>query len=253
MTRGELHTLLADVSSGAVTAEAAQSRLLQYLRQAPFEDLGFARVDHHRALRQGCPEVVFGPGKTPAQIAAIAERIVSEGHSLLVTRTDRQAFEAVLERVTTAKFHELARTITLALGELPPGRGTVVVAAAGTADLPVAEEAAVSAELMGNAVDRLYDVGVAGIHRLLSEHARLTAARVIIAVAGMEGALPSVIGGLVSVPVIAVPTSVGYGASFGGLTALMAMLNSCASGVSVVNIDNGFGAAAVASAINHLD
>jgi NCAIR mutase (PurE)-related protein len=253
MTRAELHTLLADVSSGAVTPETAQSRLLQYLRQAPFEDLGFARVDHHRALRQGCPEVVFGPGKTPAQIAAIAERIVGEGHSLLVTRTDRHAFEAVLERVTTAKFHELARTITLALGELPPGRGTVVIAAAGTADLPVAEEAAVSAELMGNTVDRLYDVGVAGIHRLLSEHARLTSARVIIAVAGMEGALPSVIGGLVSVPVIAVPTSVGYGASFGGLTALLAMLNSCASGVSVVNIDNGFGAAAVASAINHLD
>ncbi len=253
MTRAELHTLLADVRSGALTTDAAQDRLLQYLRQAPFEDLGFARVDHHRALRQGCPEVIFGPGKTPAQIAAIAERIVAEGHSLLVTRTDRQAFEAVSANVTRAKFHELARTITLALGEIPPGRGTVVVAAAGTADLAVAEEAAVSAELMGNTVDRLYDVGVAGIHRLLAEHGRLTAARVIIAVAGMEGALPSVIGGLVSVPVIAVPTSVGYGASFGGLTALMAMLNSCASGVSVVNIDNGFGAAAVASAINHLD
>jgi NCAIR mutase (PurE)-related protein len=252
MTRAELHALLADVSSGTLSIDAAQDRLLQYLRQAPFEDLGFARVDHHRALRQGCPEVIFGPGKTPAQVAAIAERIVAEGHSLLVTRTDRQAFEAVLARITTAKFHELARTITLALGELPPGRGTIVVAAAGTADLPVAEEAAVSAELMGNTVDRLYDVGVAGIHRLLAEHGRLTAARVIIAVAGMEGALPSVIGGLVSVPVIAVPTSVGYGTSFGGLTALMAMLNSCASGVSVVNIDNGFGAAAVASSINHL-
>jgi NCAIR mutase (PurE)-related protein len=253
MTRADLQALLVDVGSGALTPEAAQDRLLQYLRQAPFEDLGFARVDHHRALRQGFPEVVFGSGKTPEQIATIAERIVAAGHSLLVTRTDRHAFEAVAARVTTAQFHELARTITLALGELPPGRGTVVVAAAGTADLPVAEEAAVSAELMGNVVDRLYDVGVAGIHRLLAEHARLAAARVIIAVAGMEGALPSVIGGLVSVPVIAVPTSVGYGASFGGLTALMAMLNSCASGVSVVNIDNGFGAAAVASAINHLD
>jgi NCAIR mutase (PurE)-related protein len=253
MTRAELQTILVDVGSGALTPEAAHDRLLQYLRQAPFEDLGFARVDHHRALRQGVPEVVFGPGKTPAQIAAIAERIVAAGHSLLVTRTDRHAFEAVSARVATAKFHEVARTITLALGELAPGRGTVVIAAAGTADLPVAEEAAVSAELMGNLVDRLYDVGVAGIHRLLAEHARLAAARVIIAVAGMEGALPSVIGGLVSVPVIAVPTSVGYGASFGGLTALMAMLNSCASGVSVVNIDNGFGAAAVASAINHLD
>jgi NCAIR mutase (PurE)-related protein len=253
MTRADLAHLLGGVRSGALTPEVAQDRLLQYLRQAPFEDLGFARVDHHRALRQGCPEVVFGPGKTPDQIAAIAERLVAAGHSLLVTRTDRQAFEAVAARLTTAKFHELARTITLALGELPPGRGTITIAAAGTADLPVAEEAAVSAELMGNVVDRLYDVGVAGIHRLLAEHARLTAARVIIAVAGMEGALPSVIGGLVSVPVIAVPTSVGYGASFGGLTALMAMLNSCASGVSVVNIDNGFGAAAVASAINHLD
>jgi len=253
MTRADLQALLADVSSGALTPEAAHDRVFQFLRQAPFEDLGFARVDHHRAIRQGVPEVVFGPGKTPEQIAGIAERIVAAGHSLLVTRTDRQAFEAVSARVTTANFHELARTITLALGELPRGRGTLVVAAAGTADLPVAEEAAVSAELMGNIVDRLYDVGVAGIHRLLAEHARLAAARVIIAVAGMEGALPSVIGGLVSVPVIAVPTSVGYGASFGGLTALMAMLNSCASGVSVVNIDNGFGAAAVASAINHLD
>jgi NCAIR mutase (PurE)-related protein len=253
MTRAELLRLLSEVRSGALRPEAAHDQLLQYLRQAPFEDLGFARVDHHRALRQGCPEVVFGPGKTPEQIAAIASRIVAAGHSLLVTRTDRRAFDAVSAQVTEAKFHDLARTITLALGELPSGRGSIVVAAAGTADLPVAEEAAVSAELMGNAVDRVYDVGVAGLHRLLAEHARLTAARVIIAVAGMEGALPSVIGGLVSVPVIAVPTSVGYGASFGGLTALMAMLNSCASGVSVVNIDNGFGAAAVASAINHLD
>ena len=159
----------------------------------------------------------MGLERRPNQIAAIAERIVAAGHSLLVTRTDRAAFEAVSARLAEAKFHELARTITLALGELPPGRGTIVVAAAGTADLPVAEEAAVSAELMGNAVDRLYDVGVAGLHRLLAEHARLTAARVIIVVAGMEGALPSVVGGLVSVPVIAVPTSVGYGASFGGV------------------------------------
>jgi len=252
MTSAELSSLLGDVGSGAIAPEEAHRRLLQVLRQAPFEDLGFARVDHHRALRQGCPEVVFGPGKSPDQIAAISERIVAEGHSLLVTRTTKEAFEAVSARLTKAKFHELARTITLPAGELPPGRGTIVVAAAGTADLPVAEEAAVSAELMGNTVDRVYDVGVAGLHRLLAEHARLISARVIIVVAGMEGALPSVIGGLVAVPVIAVPTSVGYGASFGGLTALMAMLNSCASGVSVVNIDNGFGAAAVASSINHL-
>jgi NCAIR mutase (PurE)-related protein len=214
--------------------------------------LGFAQVDHHRAVRQGCPEVVFGPGKTPKQVAAIAERIVGQGHSLLVTRTDHATFDVVSERLAEAKFHELARTITLPLGELPAGRGVIVIAAAGTADLPVAEEAAVCAELMGNTVDRVYDVGVAGIHRLLAAQPRLAAARVIIVVAGMEGALPSVVGGLVDVPVIAVPTSVGYGASFNGLTALLAMLNSCASGIAVVNIDNGFGAAAMASAINHL-
>ena len=253
MKRQDLQSLLADVRSGAVTPDAAHQRILQYLRQAPFEDLGYARVDHHRATRQGLPEVIFGPGKTPNQIAGIAERIVAAGHSLLVTRTDRAAYDAVAARLAEAKFHDLARTITLPLGDLTPGRGTVLVAAAGTADLPVAEEAAVSAELMGNTVDRLYDVGVAGLHRLLAEHERLLSARVIIAVAGMEGALPSVVGGLVAAPVIAVPTSVGYGASFGGITALLAMLNSCASGVSVVNIDNGFGAAAIANSINHLD
>jgi hypothetical protein len=252
MNPQDLQTLLAAVRAGVVTPEAAQERILQVLRQAPFEDLGFARIDHHRALRQGCPEVVFGPGKTPAQVAAIAERIVAAGHSLLVTRTDRAAYDAVVARVPEANFHEVARTITLALGEIPPGRGTILVAAAGTADLPVAEEAAICAELMGNSVDRLYDVGVAGLHRLLAAHDRLTGARVLIVVAGMEGALPSVVGGLVASPVIAVPTSVGYGASFSGLTALLAMLNSCASGVSVVNIDNGFGAASIASAINHL-
>ena len=164
MTSAELSSLLGDVGSGAIAPEEAHRRLLQVLRQAPFEDLGFARVDHHRALRQGCPEVVFGPGKSPDQIAAISERIVAEGHSLLVTRTTKEAFEAVSARLTKAKFHELARTITLPAGELPPGRGTIVIAAAGTADLPVAEEAAVSAELMGNTVDRVYDVGVAGLH-----------------------------------------------------------------------------------------
>ena len=252
MTRSELASLLSEVRTGTIAPDAAQQRILQFLRQAPFEDLGFAQVDHHRTVRQGCPEVIFGPGKTPNQVAAIAERIVAHGHSLLVTRTDHAAFDAVSAKLPEAKFHELARTITLALGELTQGRGTVVIAAAGTADLPVAEEAAVSAELMGNCVDRIYDVGVAGIHRLLAAQSRLTAARVIIVVAGMEGALPSVVGGLVDVPVIAVPTSVGYGASFGGVTALLAMLNSCASGVAVVNIDNGFGAAAMASAINHL-
>ncbi|HXW07286.1 MAG TPA: nickel pincer cofactor biosynthesis protein LarB [Vicinamibacterales bacterium] len=235
-----------------LTPEAAHDRILQFVRQAPFEDLGFARVDHHRSVRQGFPEVIFGPGKTPGQVAGIAARIVTAGHSLLVTRTDREVFEAVAAQVPDAEFNDVARTITRESPITPRGHGTILVAAAGTADLPVAEEAAVSARVMGNTVDRLFDVGVAGLHRLLAEHGRLAGARVVIVVAGMEGALPSVIGGLVSVPVIAVPTSIGYGASFGGLTALLAMLNSCASGVAVVNIDNGFGAASIASAINHL-
>lgn len=252
MNYARLRALLDEVASGALTPEAGQAALLQYLRQTAVEDLGFARVDHHRSVRQGFPEVVFGQGKTPAQIAAISERIVAAGHNLLVTRTTADAHAAVAAHLPEASFNALARTITLRSMEMPPGRGTIVVAAAGTADLPVAEEAAISAEIMGNRVDRVYDVGVAGLHRLLAEHARLVAAHVIIVAAGMEGALPSVIGGLVSVPVVAVPTSIGYGASLGGLTALFAMLNSCASGVSVVNIDNGFGAAAVASAINHL-
>jgi NCAIR mutase (PurE)-related protein len=195
---------------------------------------------------------VLGLGKTPAQIAAIAERIVSAGHSLLVTRTTLEAFDAIREVVPRAVFHGEAGAVTFAQGEIPRGHGTLLVACAGTSDLPVAEEAVVTAELMGNTVDRLYDVGVAGLHRLLHEQERLQRARVLIVVAGMEGALPSVIGGLVSVPVIAVPTSVGYGASFNGIAALLGMLNSCASGVAVVNIDNGFGAACLASRINHL-
>ena len=252
MNGSDIRAILDDVQAQRLTPEQAHRRVLQFLRQAPFEDLGFARVDHHRSLRQGFPEVVFGSGKTPDQIAAIAERIVAAGHSLLVTRTDARAFDTVRQKVPDAAFHELARTITRPM-PCPPGKGIVVVAAAGTADLPVAEEAAVTAEIMGNQVDRVYDVGVAGLHRLLAEHQRLMSARVIIVVAGMEGALPSVVGGLVDVPVIAVPTSVGYGASFGGLSALLGMLNTCASGVSVVNIDNGFGAAAIASSINHLD
>lgn len=252
MNRPQLRALLDDVRSGALTPEAAQDRILQVLRQAPYEDIGFARVDHHRSVRQGFPEVVFGQGKTPGQIAGIAEKIIAAGHNLLVTRTTAEAFAAVLRQVPDAVFHDEARAITRRTCAAPPGKGTIVIAAAGTADLPVAEEAAVTAEIMGNAVDRLYDVGVAGLHRLLSEHARLTSARVVIVAAGMEGALPSVVGGLVDVPVIAIPTSIGYGSSFGGLTPLLAMLNSCASGVSVVNIDNGFGAAAIASSINHL-
>lgn len=253
MNRQQIRALLDEVRAGLVTPEAAQDRFLQVLSQQPFEDLGFARVDHQRNVRQGFPEVIFGQGKTAAQVAAIAARIAAAEHTVLVTRTTREAHQAVLEQLPGAVYHELARCITFDRHKAPRGRGTILVAAAGTADLPVAEEAAITAETMGNTVDRLYDVGVAGLHRLLKEHARLTAARVIVVVAGMEGALPSVVGGLVDVPVVAVPTSVGYGASFGGLTALLAMLNSCATGISVVNIDNGFGAAAIASSINHLE
>ena len=253
MNRQQIRALLDDVRDGILTPEVAQERVLQVLSQKPFEDLGFARVDHQRNVRQGFPEVIFGQGKTPAQIAGIGARIAAAGYTVLVTRTTAEAYQAVLKELPDAVYHELARCITRESQATPRGRGTILIAAAGTADLPVAEEAAVTAEVMGNTVDRLYDVGVAGLHRLLAEHRRLTAARVIVVVAGMEGALPSVIGGLVDVPVVAVPTSVGYGASFGGLTALLAMLNSCATGISVVNIDNGFGAAAIASSINHLD
>jgi NCAIR mutase (PurE)-related protein len=252
MTPAELLAILDAVARGELQIEAAQTRVLAALRLQPFEDLGFARVDHHRPIRQGFPEVVLGLGKTPAQIAAISAEIVRRGSTLLVTRAGHAAFEAVRTVVPGATYHEEAALIVLKQEDVPAGRGTILVAAAGTSDLPVAEEAACSAELMGNVVERVYDVGVAGLHRLLSEHARLSSARVIIVVAGMEGALPSVIGGLVNVPVIAVPTSIGYGASFGGIAALLGMLNSCSAGVSVVNIDNGFGAAAVASAINHL-
>ena len=252
MNASDLERLLVQVRAAQIDVAAASRQILDALRRAPLEDLGFARVDTHRELRQGFPEVILGIGKTPEQIASIAERIVARGQPLLVTRATDAAYEAVRAVAPGAVYHEGARAITLAQGSILPGRGTVVIACAGTSDLPVAEEAVVTAELMGNVVDRMYDVGVAGIHRVLREHARLQSARVIIVVAGMEGALPSVIAGLVAVPVIAVPTSIGYGASFGGIAALLGMLNSCANGVAVVNIDNGFGAACVASAINHL-
>ncbi len=250
MTPGEIRALLEGVRAGTLEAGAAENRLLAELRQQPYEDLGFARVDHHRAVRQGFPEVVLGLGKTPAQIAEISARIAERDAPLLVTRASAEAWEAVRTRVPGTEYHELARAITLKR-PLPRAAGVVAVASAGTSDLPVAEEAAVTADLMGNDVQRIYDVGVAGIHRVLAERDRLASARVIIVVAGMEGALPSVIAGLVSVPVIAVPTSIGYGASFGGLAALLGMLNTCANGVAVVNIDNGFGAGCMASLINH--
>ena len=252
MTKLDLQKLLEGVRGGTVDPAAAADQIASAMRSAPFEDLGFARVDTHRAMRQGFPEVILGLGKTAAQISAIAERIVGRGQSLLVTRAQPDVFAAVRTVVPNAEYHAEARAITYSQGEVEPGKGTIIVSCAGTSDLPIAEEAAITARMMGNTIERLYDVGVAGIHRILSEHKRLQQARVIIVVAGMEGALPSVVAGLVSVPVIAVPTSIGYGASFGGIAALLGMLNSCANGVSVVNIDNGFGAGAIASLINHL-
>jgi pyridinium-3,5-biscarboxylic acid mononucleotide synthase len=248
----QLRDLLDQVARGEIDAGVAHEQLLETLRARPYEDLGFARVDHHRSVRQGFPEVILGLGKTPAQIAGIAAEIVRSGSTLLITRATEPAWDAVRAAVPGATYYADAAVITFRQQDVTPGRGTILIAAAGTSDLPVAEEAARTAELMGNDICRLYDVGVAGLHRLLGEQQRLGSARVIIVVAGMEGALPSVIAGLVSAPVIAVPTSVGYGASFGGIAALLGMLNSCASGVSVVNIDNGFGAATIASAINHL-
>ena len=222
---------------------------LERLRHLPYEDLGFASLDHHRALRKGFPEVVLGEGKTPEQVAAIAERLAANSDRLLVTRASIDMYRAVKERVPDAAYHATARTITLDRSN-DPRRPGVAVCCAGTSDVPVAEEAAVTAELMGSAVDRMFDVGVAGLHRLLDKLERLRAAKALVVVAGMEGALPSVVAGLVSAPVIAVPTSIGYGASFRGLAPLLAMLNACAAGVAVVNIDNGFGAGYLAAVIN---
>jgi NCAIR mutase (PurE)-related protein len=246
--RERVLALLQQVADGSLGADAALDRLAL----DPVESLGFATIDHHRALRQGYPEVIFGPGKTVEQCVRIAERIAERGEGFLVTRTDAAQRSALVERFPACDADDVARTAWLAPVEPPAtGRGTVLVVTAGTSDLPVAEEAAVTARALGNCVERVTDVGVAGIHRLLARGDALSAAAVVIVVAGMDGALPSVVGGLVRVPVIAVPTSVGYGASFGGLAALLTMLNSCAAGVTVVNIDNGFGAAVAASRITH--
>jgi len=240
--------LFEDVRRGVVTPDDAVARL----RHLPFEDLGFAKVDHHRALRAGMPEVIFCERKTPAQVAAIFAKLAKHEGNVLATRADEKQFAAVKKKVRGAEYRPLARAIVLERDQQKYGKGIITVVSAGTGDIPVAEEAVVTAELMGNEVHHLYDVGVAGVHRLLANREVLAKARVLIVCAGMEGALPSVVGGLVGVPVIAVPTSVGYGASFKGLTALLGMMNSCASNVSVVNIDNGFGAGYVASLINRL-
>jgi len=241
---------LRQILSGVKSGEASLEDALAQLVNLPYEELGFAKIDHHRALRRGFPEVVFGPGKTPEQVAAIAERLASTSNQVLVTKVEPEYFDAMRERVPDAEYHPVARAITVNRAEKASPRPGIMVVCGGTADIPIAEEAALTAELMGNAVERSYDVGVAGVHRLLNHLPRLRQAKVVVAVAGMEGALPSVVSGLVAVPVIAVPTSVGYGASFGGLAPLLAMLNSCSAGVSVVNIDNGFGAGYLAALIN---
>lgn len=248
MNRLQIETLLKEVSDGRTSVDDALGRL----RDLPFEDLGFAKLDHHRSLRTGMPEVIFAAGKTTAQVATIFTHMAHAGGNVLATRASREAFNAVSSAVPGAVYHEAARAIVLAQAPVSPGKGTVAVVCAGTSDLPVAEEAAVTARLTGNEVELIADVGVAGIHRLLAQKHSLQTARVLIVCAGMEGALPTVVAGLVNAPVIAVPTSVGYGASFGGAAALLGMLNTCAPNVSVVNIDNGFGAACIASLINHL-
>ena len=248
MTPDSIRKLFEQVKKGKLSPDDA----VQRLRHLPFEDLGFAKVDHHRPLRAGMPEVIFGQGKTPRQVAEIFARLARHGRNVLVTRASEEQFAAVQRKFRGAEYHPLGRAITLQRDRKKIGKGTIAVVSAGTSDIPVAEEAVVTAELMGNDVEHVYDVGVAGIHRLLASREMLARARVVIVCAGMEGALPSVVAGLISAPVIAVPTSVGYGASFQGLTALLGMMNSCASNVTVVNIDNGFGAGYVASIINRM-
>ncbi len=247
MTRERLEKLLRDLQAGRLSRSTALDRL----RTLPYEDLGFASVDHHRSLRQGFPEVIFCEGKTRAQVVAIARGLLKKGGPLLATRATADAAKALKKLDRRAQYHELARTVVVQ-PKKPALKGDILIVTAGTADVPVAEEARVTAEVMGSRVETLYDVGVAGIHRVLGRHERIRRARVLVVVAGMDGVLPSVVGGLVDRPVIAVPTSRGYGASFGGLAALLTMLNSCAAGVGVMNIDNGFGAGVLAHRINML-
>jgi NCAIR mutase (PurE)-related protein len=249
MNVDHLKRLLEKVQSGKIKVE----RALQELKILPFEDIGCATIDHHRSLRQGAPETIFGEGKTAAQVLSIMKKMQEKGNNILVTRLSREKVAPIKRAFSKAQYYPQSRALTLVNHPVKiVGKGTILVVCAGTSDIPVAEEAIVTVKMMGNRVEHLYDVGVAGIHRLMSQKEKLMSAHVLIVVAGMEGALPSVVGGLVDRPVIAVPTSVGYGSNLGGFTALLAMLNSCASGISVVNIDNGYGAAHVASLINRL-
>jgi NCAIR mutase (PurE)-related protein len=247
MDEAYIKKLLEDVKAGSIDVSEAADKL----KKLPYDDMGFVKIDNHRKLRKGCGEVIYCAGKTPEQNAQIFEKMLETNSSVLGTRANETIYEAVRERVSDAVYHEKAKAITVHRGDKVPLVGKIVIATGGTSDIPVAEEAAVTAEFMGNNVVRLYDVGVAGIHRLLMNTDKLMDANVIIAIAGMEGALASVVAGLANCPVIAVPTSVGYGANFGGLSALLTMINSCASGIAVVNIDNGFGAGYIASMINH--
>ncbi|HLK18200.1 MAG TPA: nickel pincer cofactor biosynthesis protein LarB [Bryobacteraceae bacterium] len=248
MDQEQLRGLLESVRSGSVNVDAALDRM----RHMPFEDLGYAKLDHHRALRHGLTEVIFGKGKTPEQVAGIAARLLDKSSNLLITRANESIAQGLKAHYPEVEYFALSGAVRIWRDRTIRGKGKLAVICAGTSDIPVAEEAQVTAEVMGNDVDPIYDVGVAGIHRLLAHSERLAEARVVVVAAGMEGALPSVVGGLVSAPVIAVPTSVGYGASFQGVAALLGMLNSCASNVTVVNIDNGFGAGYVAALINRL-
>ncbi|MEE8423753.1 MAG: nickel pincer cofactor biosynthesis protein LarB [Thermodesulfobacteriota bacterium] len=249
MNVNQLKKLLTKLKDGEIDVEG----VLEDLKKLPYEDMGFAILDSHRHLRQGFPEVILGDGKEPSQIIALMEKMASNEENILVTRIGEDKVKLIRKRFKEIEYNSQSRTVTLLTHNIEmKGKGEVLVMSAGTSDIPVAEEAVVTLEIMGNKVDKLYDVGVAGIHRLFDKKDRLFSARVIIVVAGMEGALPSVVGGLVDKPVIAVPTSVGYGANFGGITPLLSMINSCAAGVTVVNIDNGFGAAYAASLINRL-
>lgn len=249
MNPRKLEDLLKRVKLGKTSVEQA----ITQLKSLPFEDLGYARVDHHRSLRKGFPEVIWGEGKSSNQVLSIMKEMKNKGQNVLITRLDEKKAKDIQKAFPKCRYSSRSKVLTYLIHPVrSEGKGTILVITAGTTDIPVAEEAVITAQFMGNQVETLYDVGVAGIHRLLSERERLEGARVLVVVAGMEGALPSVVGGLVDRPVIAVPTSVGYGTSFGGITALLAMLNSCASGVAVVNIDNGFGAGYMASLMNRI-
>lgn len=244
----QLEKLLKDVQKGKISPKEA----LEILKDLPYQDLSFAKIDHHRELRRGSPEIIFGQGKTDDQIAKIAKVILQKGSNLLITRVESKVYRKIKQKIPKVKYNASAKTIYLKQKDPPPGKGKILIITAGTSDIPVAEEAAVTCDILGNDIEKIYDVGVAGLHRLFGEYEKIRTGRVIITAAGMEGALPSVIAGITNVPIIAVPTSVGYGTSFKGLAALLAMLNSCPGGMAVVNIDNGFGAAYMASVINHL-